>query len=181
MSAPMIPTTAPVAAPGAPAATSGPVGLPATFGAPKIGNIGDGTASGNTGIDDEHYDRPLLLRVVEVETRMAKYELDEDGLPSKVQAPLVDYIALNPADGTFTERRGVSIMNKNQRRDILAAHASGSVWITGVATQQRGQHATPAKVLRPLDDTNSHYGVDAATEHLVGAARTTFGWLDTAS
>lgn len=173
MTAPITPAAAPAAtAPIAdvPTAPAGPVGLPPGFGsggAPKIGNLSS-TAGG--GIPDEHFNKPLLIRIISVGPRSSKYE---DG---QVQAPTVDYIALDPSNGTYTEVRGVTLMQKNIRRDIVDAHNRGLEAVTGVAMLVQTSNSNPAKVLRPLDETNSGYGVEQATKYLTDAAMTQFGW-----
>ena len=159
--------SAPVAAPVA--APSAPVGLPPGFGgsAPKIGNL-PSSASGS--IPDEHFGKPILFRIVTVSSRTSKYE------EGQVQAPTVDYIVLDPATGEFTEVRNVTVMQKNIRNEIVGAHHRGLEAVTGVATVVPTSNSNPAKVLRPLDDTNSGYGAETATQYLVDAATNRFGW-----
>jgi hypothetical protein len=164
MTAPITPMTPPAAAP------AGPVGLPPGFGlggAPKIGNVSNGVSGG---IPADHFGKPILFRIVSVTERPSKYE------GGQVLAPTVDYIVLDPGTGEFTEVRNVTIMQKNIRNEIVGAHHRGLEGLTGVATEVPGSNDNPAKVLRALDDTNSSYGAEAATEHLVNAARTQFGW-----
>lgn len=172
MTAPNIPAAAPIAA--APVAAV-PVGLPPSFragGVPKIGTV---ASSSGGGIPDEHFDKPILFRIVNVVLRGSKYE---DG---QVQAPVVDYLVLDPATGQFTEVRGVTIMQKNIRNELVAAHQRGLEAVTGVATLVPTSNSNVAKVLRALEDSNSGgYGAEAATSYLVDAATKTFGWWNAA-
>lgn len=180
MSAPIAPTApvaaAPVAAAPVAAPAAAPVGLPPSFGnaggVPKIGTI---ASSAGGGIPDEHFDKPILFRIINVVLRGSKYE---DG---QVQAPVVDYLVLDPATGQFTEVRGVTIMQKNIRNELVTAHQRGLEAVTGVATLVPTSNSNAAKVLRALDDSNSGgYGAEAATSYLVDAATNTFGWWNAA-
>jgi hypothetical protein len=157
------PAQAPAYAP-APAAAPAP---PAVGGAPRIGSIP--TSSGG-GIPDEHFDKPLLFRLLSVGPRMSKYE------KAQVQAPTVDYLVLDPATGQMSEVRNVTIMQKNIRNDLVTCFQRGEQAVTGVATKVPTNNDEPAKVLRPLDDQNSGYGAEQATAYLRDAAINTFGW-----
>jgi hypothetical protein len=140
---------------------------PAVSGAPQIGSIP--TSSGG-GIPAEHFDKPLLFRLLSVGPRMSKYE------KVQVQAPTVDYIVLDPATGQMTEVRNVTIMQKNIRNDLVTCFQRGEQAVTGVAIKVPTNNDEPAKVLRPLDDQNSGYGAEQATAYLRDAAINTFGW-----
>ena len=122
MSAPIAPAaTAPVA--------TAPVGLPPSYGTaggpPKIGTVGN---SAGSGIPAEHFDKPILFRIINVVSTTSQYE---DG---QFQAPVVDYIVLDPANGEFTEVRGATIKQKFIRADLVTAHQRGQEAVTGVAT-----------------------------------------------
>ena len=177
MSAPIAPTAAPVAtAPVATAPAAAPVGLPPSFGhvggVPKIGTV---ASSAGGGIPDEHFNKPILFRIVNIVLRGSKYE------EGQVQAPVVDYLVLDPATGQFTETRGATIMQKNIRNELVTAHQRGLEAVTGVATLVPTSNSNAAKVLRALDDSNSGgYGAEAATSYLVDAASNTFGWWNAA-
>ncbi|MFA5709920.1 hypothetical protein [Mycolicibacterium sp.] len=166
------PVAAPAAAPApvaAPAAV--PTGLPPTYGsvtaAPAIGTIAN---SSGGGIPDEHFNKPLLFRLLSVGSRMSKYE------KAQVDAPTVDYLVLDPATGQITEIRNVTIMQKNIRTDLVTSFQRGERAITGVATTVPTSNDSPAKVLKALDDQNSGYGAEQATAYLRDAAINTFGW-----
>lgn len=171
------PAAAPVAAPAAAApAPAAPVGLPPSYGSigavPQIGTI---TSAAGGGIADNHFGKPLLIRIVNVVERNSRYG------EGKVVAPVIDYIALDPATGEFAEVRGVTVMQKNIRNDLVAAHRRGLDAVTGVATLLPTDKDNPAKVLRPLADDNAGgYGAQTATGYLVGAATDTFGWWSAA-
>lgn len=155
---------APVAA--APAPTAVPVGLPPAFGQPpKIGNI----AGPSSGIPEEDFGKPAIIRVLSVSRQTLKYE------EGQADVPTVDYIVLDPATGESVERRGVVIRQKNIRNKIIDQHVRGYQVMTGVFLQVPSNYSQPAKVLNPLDDTNSGYGVEKATEYLKAAA-VSFGW-----
>ena len=163
------PATVPAAAPAAAPVASAPVGLPPGFGgtAPKIANLPSSTGGG---IPEAHFNKPILFRIVAMTSRQSKYE----GGP--VDAPVVDYIVLDPATAEFTEVKNVTIMQKNIRNEIVGAHTRGFDVVTGVAIEVPTVNSNPAKVLRPLDDTNSGYGAEVATQYLSDAARDRFGW-----
>ena len=180
VAAPVAAAPAPVAAPvAAPAAAPAPVaapaavptGLPPTYGsvtaAPAIGTIAN---SSGGGIPDEHFNKPLLFRLLSVGSRMSKYE------KAQVDAPTVDYLVLDPATGQITEIRNVTIMQKNIRTDLVTSFQRGERAITGVATTVPTSNDSPAKVLKALDDQNSGYGAEQATAYLRDAAINTFGW-----
>ena len=168
MSAPIAP--APSAAP----AAAAPVGLPPGFaaatagGPPKIGTIPSTTGGG---IPEEHFNKPILFRILGTELRNSKYE------NGQVQAPTVDYIVLDPATGDFVEIRGVTVMQKNIRNTLLAVYNRGEEAVTGVATLVPTSNSNAAKVLRALDDSNAGYATAAeATQYLIDAATHTYGW-----
>jgi hypothetical protein len=161
---------APAAAPAA--APVGPVGLPPGFGhggAPKIGNVVN-RATG--GIPPEHFNKPILFRIISVDEQVGQYG------PEPVTVPTVDYIVLDPDTGESTVVSNIKIWTSGIRSEIIAAHTRGLEGLTGVAIEipsKKADHA-PAKVLRALDDTNSRYGAELATQHLLDAARNKFGW-----
>lgn len=157
-----VPAAAPVAAPAAPA------GLPPGFGAPapKIGNL---PSSASGGIAEDHFHKPILFHILSVSSRPSRYE------EGQVQAPTVDYIVLDPATGEIAEVRNITIMQKNIRNELVNAFSRGLKAVTGVAMVVPTSNSNPAKVLRPLDDTNSGYGAEKATELLATAAQN-LGW-----
>jgi len=166
------PAVAPVAsAPVAAAPTVAGAVLPPGFGnaggPPKIGGVGGGVSGG---IRDEFFDKPILFKIIEVTSRTSQYE---DG---PVQAPTVNFIVLDPSNGTFTTVNNVTVMQKNIRRDLISAYHRGDSYVAAVATLVPTKNNQPAKVLRDLDETNSGYGVEAAKEHLLNAARSE-GWF----
>lgn len=161
------PAAAPVAAAPAPAPAPAPAAAPVGA-APQIGSVATGGNGG--GFPDEHFNKPLLIRLLMVGPRFSKYEKEE------VQAPTVDYLVLDPANGQITETRNITVMQKNIRRDLVACFQRGEQAVTGIATLWQGNGENPAKVLRALDDENSGYGAEQATAYLRDAAINTFGW-----
>lgn len=154
-----------------PSAPPVPAGIPASFAGvsapPVIGSIPN---SAGGGIPDEHFDKPILFRLLSVTPRHSKYEKTE------VFAPTVDYIVLDPATGTFTEVKSITIMQKNIRNELVACQQRGMTAVTGVAVRVPTENQEPAKVLRALDDQNSGYGAELATHYLSEAAKTQFHW-----
>ncbi len=135
--------------------------------APAIGTIPTGSGGG---IPDEHFNKPILFRLLSLASRASKYEKVD------VLAPTVDYIVLDPATGTFEQVQNVTIMQKNIRNELVTCFQRGESAVTGVAIQVPGSNDNAAKVLRALDDTNSGYGAQQATAYLRDAAITQFGW-----
>ncbi|CPW92531.1 hypothetical protein [Mycobacteroides abscessus] len=178
-----IPAAAPVAA--APVAatavpTAAPVGLPAGYAgvsavAPNIGVIPN---SGGGGIPDEHFNKPILFRLLGIGPRNSKYEKDQ------VIAPTVDYIVLDPVTGQFTEAKNITIMQKNIRNELVTCFQRGEQAVTGVAIKVPTSNDNDAKVLRALDDQNSGYGAAGySVEQVIGflreAAISQFQWWTT--
>jgi hypothetical protein len=135
--------------------------------APPIGTIPSGSGGG---IPDEHFDKPILFRLLSISQRASKYEKVD------VLAPTVDYIVLDPATGGFTEVRNVVVMQKNIRNELVTCYQRGDRAVAAVAVAIPGANDNPAKVLRALDDTNSGYGAAQARQYLADAAVNTFGW-----
>ncbi|MEN4465404.1 hypothetical protein ABFV47_14210 [Mycolicibacterium fortuitum] len=157
---------APVAAAPAPAAAPA-----ATYGgitaAPAIGSIPTG---GGGGISDEHFNKPILFRLLSVSPRYSKYEKAE------VSTPTVDYIVLDPATGVFTEIKNAVMMQKHIRNELVACFQRGMTAVTAVAIKVPTQNDEPAKVLRAFDDQNTGYGAELATQYLREAAISQFNW-----
>ena len=157
---------APVAAAPAPAAAPA-----ATYGgitaAPAIGSIPTG---GGGGISDEHFNKPILFRLLSVSPRYSKYEKAE------VSTPTVDYIVLDPATGAFTEIKNAVMMQKHIRNELVACFQRGMTAVTAVAIKVPTQNDEPAKVLRAFDDQNTGYGAELATQYLREAAISQFNW-----
>lgn len=165
---------APVAT--APVAAAVPAGLPSVGAAYNaVPNIGSIPNSGGGGIPDEHFGKPILFRLLGVTMRMSKYEKIE------VQAPTVDYLVLDPATGSISEIKNVTIMQKNIRTELVQCMHRGLEAVTAVATTVPTTNDSPAKVLRALDDENSGYGAEQATEYLVQAAKNNFAWWGSAA
>lgn len=161
---------APVAA--APAPAPAPAAAPAaTYGgitaAPAIGSIPTG---GGGGIGDEHFNKPILFRLLSVSPRYSKYEKAE------VSTPTVDYIVLDPATGAFTEIKNAVMMQKHIRNELVACFQRGMTAVTAVAIKVPTQNDEPAKVLRAFDDQNTGYGAELATQYLREAAISQFNW-----
>ncbi|WP_232490777.1 hypothetical protein [Mycobacterium dioxanotrophicus] len=159
---------APVAAAPAPAPAAAPA---ATYGgitaAPAIGSIPTG---GGGGIGDEHFNKPILFRLLSVSPRYSKYEKAE------VSTPTVDYIVLDPATGAFTEIKNAVMMQKHIRNELVACFQRGMTAVTAVAIKVPTQNDEPAKVLRAFDDQNTGYGAELATQYLREAAISQFNW-----
>lgn len=180
-----VPAAAPVAAaPVAAAAvpTAAPVGLPAGYAgvssvAPNIGVIPN---SGGGGIPEEHFNKPILFRLLGIAQRASKYEKEQ------VLAPTVDYIVLDPATGQFTEAKNITIMQKNIRNELVTCFQRGEQAVTGVAIKVPTNNENDAKVLRALDDQNSGYAaVGYSVEQVIGflreAAISQFQWWKTSA
>ncbi|KMV15997.1 hypothetical protein ACT17_22935 [Mycolicibacterium conceptionense] len=145
-----------------------PGGLGGVGAAPAIGTLSGGAGGG---VKDEHFNKPLLFRLLSVSNRNSKYEKTE------VLAPTVDYIVLDPATGTFEEVKNVTIMQKNIRNDLVAEYQRGVQAVAAVATLYQGSGDNPAKVLRQLDDTNAGgYLAADALAYLRQAAIDQFHW-----
>ncbi|ART73759.1 hypothetical protein BTO20_19675 [Mycobacterium dioxanotrophicus] len=135
--------------------------------APAIGSIPTG---GGGGIGDEHFNKPILFRLLSVSPRYSKYEKAE------VSTPTVDYIVLDPATGAFTEIKNAVMMQKHIRNELVACFQRGMTAVTAVAIKVPTQNDEPAKVLRAFDDQNTGYGAELATQYLREAAISQFNW-----
>lgn len=173
-----VPAAAPVAAPPVAAApAAAPVGLPVGYagalaGPPAVATIPSG---GGAGIAEAHFDKPLLFHILSLSMRTLKYEKIE-GL-----APLVDYIVLDPATGGVEEVKGVVVLPKHLRTELVACFERGDRFVTAVATEVPTSNDKPAKVLRALDDQNSGYGAEQARAILMDVAGKHFQWWPTAA
>ncbi len=192
MSAPIAPAPVLAPAPVAPAAVApiaaapvaavptapptAPVGLPAGYGGigapPAIGSIPSGTGGG---IPEEHFNKPILFRLLSVGPRSSKYEKVE------VLAPTVDYIVVDPATAQFTEVKNATIMQKNIRNELVTCFQRGEQAVTAVATLVPTSNDNDAKVLRALDDSNSGWGPEVTVGYLRDAAIHQFGWWKAAA
>ncbi|SIM05085.1 Uncharacterised protein [Mycobacteroides abscessus subsp. abscessus] len=179
-----VPTTAPVAAApvaaapvAAAPAPAAPVGLPVGYagtlsGPPAVATIPSG---GGSGIAEAHFDKPLLIHILSLSMRTLKYEKTE-GL-----APLVDYIVIDPATGGAEEVKGVVVLPKHLRTELVACFERGDRYVTAVATNVPTSNDKPAKVLRALDDENSGWGAEQARGLLMDVAGRHFQWWPVAA
>lgn len=162
------PTAAPVAA--SPAPYAAPVAAPTAAPAGNVPSIGSVASGIGGGIPDEHFNSPILFRLLDVSMRHSQFE------GCDVEAPTVDYIVINPANGEATEVRGLTVMQKLIRRDLVAAYRRGEQAVFGVAMLTKGSGANQAKVLRPLDDENTGYKAEDAQKFLTDLAVDTYHW-----
>ncbi|OSC30620.1 hypothetical protein B8W67_16875 [Mycolicibacillus koreensis] len=145
--------------------------------APQIGTM----SSGGGSIPDAHFNKPLLFRINGVVRRTSNYEKDASGNKIEFDAPIVDYLVFDEAAGNIEEVRGVTIMQKNIRRDLVEKYVAGEQAVAAIATHHRNPesaYSNAAKVLRPLDDENTTYGAEWTISTLRDVAIDEYHWWD---